>query len=255
MPLPVESALRTTSVSLQENQLVDTLMTLSAIACEIPEIDTVSIPALSLGAGCWLDAGRVAITVAARGARASASAYEHMAIHPYPSELESRVSLPTGETLFIRPMRPEDSGMEQRFVDGLSSQSRYYRFMYRLDRLSTVMLARFTQIDYDREMALVGVLDCDSPGERIVGVSRYAVNPDAVSCEFALAVADETQGRGVGSLLMETLFRVARERGLESMEGEVLADNRKMLALCRGLGFTLRRRIDDPGIVAVSRPL
>lgn len=145
--------------------------------------------------------------------------------------------------------------MEQRFVDGLSSQSRYYRFMYRLDRLSTVMLARFTQIDYDREMALVGVLDCDSPGERIVGVSRYAVNPDAVSCEFALAVADETQGRGVGSLLMETLFRVARERGLESMEGEVLADNRKMLALCRGLGFTLRRRIDDPGIVAVSRPL
>jgi len=239
----------------QENQLVDTLMTLSAIACEIPGIDTVSIPALPLGAGCRLDPCRVAITVAALGVQASASAYEHMAIHPYPSELESRVLLPTGETLFIRPMRPEDAGMEQRFVDGLSSQSRYYRFMYRLDHLSTVMLARFTQIDYDREMALVGVLDSASPDERIVAVSRYAVNPDAVSCEFALAVADETQGRGLGSLLMETLFRVARERGLESMEGEVLADNRKMLALCRGLGFTLRRRVDDPGIVAVSRPL
>lgn len=239
----------------QEGPLVDMLMTLSAIACELPEVETISIPALPLGDGASLDAARVTVEVAASSEDLRLSRYAHMAIHPYPSELESRLSLPGGEPLLIRPMRPEDAAMEQRFVDGLSAQSRYYRFMYRLDHLSTAMLARFTQIDYDREMALVAVVEAGMAGERIVGVSRYAVNPDAVSCEFALAVADETQGLGIGSRLMETLFHVARERGLELMEGEVLAHNRKMLALCRGLGFRLKRRVDDADVVAVSRPL
>lgn len=239
----------------QETQLIDMLMTLSAIACEIPEVETISLPYMPLGDVAVPEAERITVSVLPRGVGATASSYGHMAILPYPGELENRVLLPGGEPLLIRPIRPEDAGMEQRFVGGLSAQSRYYRFMYRLDHLSTAMLARFTQIDYDREMALVAVVDSGLPDERIVGVSRYAVNSDAVSCEFALAVSDEIQGRGIGSQLMEALFRIARDRGLELMEGEVLAHNRKMLALCRSLGFSLKRRLDDPDIVAVTRPL
>lgn len=239
----------------QESHLVDILMTLSAIACELPEVEAISLPTLALGEGAAPDATRITVQISPRGDVAAASRYGHMAILPYPGELENRISLPGVESLLIRPIRPEDADMEQRFVDGLSAQSRYYRFMYRLDHLSTAMLAHFTQIDYDREMALVAVIDGGLPAERIVGVSRYAVNSDAVSCEFALAVADETQGRGIGSQLMEALFRIARDRGLTLMEGEVLAHNRKMLALCRSLGFTLKRRLDDPDIVAVTRPL
>ncbi|MFN2327530.1 MAG: GNAT family N-acetyltransferase [Chromatocurvus sp.] len=239
----------------QEAHLVDSLMTLSAIACELPEVAAISLPSLPLGEGAAPDATRITVKLRLRGDDAAVSHYGHMAILPYPGELENRVSLPGIEFLLIRPIRPEDADMEQRFFDGLSAQSRYYRFMYRLDHLSTAMLARFTQIDYDREMALVAVIDGGQPGERIVGVSRYAVNSDAVSCEFALAVSDEAQGRGIGSQLMEALFRIARNRGLTLMEGEVLAHNRKMLALCRSLGFTLRRCLDDPDIVAVTRPL
>lgn len=239
----------------QEHQLIAVLMTLSIVACEIPGIEAISIPVLPLGAVPALAAGRVTVKISPHPTGSVVSRYGHMAIHPYPSDLEHAVALRGGMSLLIRPMRPEDSAMEQNFVDGLSAESRYYRFMYRLDRLSTAMLAHFTQIDYDREMALVAVIDCGEPGERIVGVARYAVNPDAVSCEFALAVADEIQGKGVGGLLMKALFEVARQRGLERMEGEVLAHNRKMLALCRGLGFTLKRHLDDADIVAVSRAL
>jgi acetyltransferase len=152
-------------------------------------------------------------------------------------------------------MRPEDAELERRFLDALSPESRYYRFMYRLDHLSTAMLARFTQIDYDREMALVAARDAGTVQERIIGVARYALNPDATSCEFALAVADEEQRHGIGRVLMLALFAAAAARGLTRMEGEVLAHNRKMLAFCRSLGFSLRHRLEEPDIVAVTRPL
>jgi acetyltransferase len=77
------------------------------------------------------------------------------------------------------------------------------------------MLSRFTQIDYEREMALIAVLDTPQ-GERQVGVARYARLPDGESCEFAIVVADDWQGRGLASQLMKSLIAAARDRGLRS---------------------------------------
>jgi acetyltransferase len=178
-----------------------------------------------------------------------------MAIHPYPPELEARWQLPDGTDVLVRPIRPEDAEIEQDFVQNLSAESRYFRFMQSMDKLTPMMLARFTQIDYDREMALVAVVNEGSPEERMLGVARYVSNPDRQSCEFALTVADADQQRGIGRQLMLRLMNIAKDRGIEIMEGEVLSHNSKMLRLCEKLGFRAVRNAEEPDVVAVRRHL
>ncbi|MBP6725006.1 MAG: GNAT family N-acetyltransferase, partial [Halioglobus sp.] len=131
----------------------------------------------------------------------------------------------------------------------------YFRFMNHMDKISPLLLARFTQIDYDREMALVAVLGEHSPQAAIIGVARYIGNPDKQSCEFALTVADAWQKQGLGHQLMLRLMSIARERGLEVMEGDVLAQNSKMLRLCAALGFHTLRNENDLEVVIVRREL
>src|SRR5207247_3167087 len=86
-----------------------------------------------------------------------AHGYRHMAIHPYPAELETTVTLRDGSRLRVRPIRPEDATAEIAFVAALSDESRYLRFMHHLHELTPQMLARFTQVDYDRELALIAL--------------------------------------------------------------------------------------------------
>ena len=178
-----------------------------------------------------------------------------MAIHPYPWELVAEWQLADGSDIVVRPIRPEDANLEQAFVEGLSPESRYFRFMQSLEKLSPIMLARFTQIDYDREMALIAVVKEHTPQARFVGVARYVGNPDRHSCEFALTVGDDWQRHGVGREMMRRLMEVARDRGIEVMEGEVLANNSKMLRLCQRLGFRIARHPSEPDIVQVRRHL
>jgi acetyltransferase len=110
------------------------------------------------------------------------------------------------------------------------------------------MLARFTQVDYDREIALVAVApDRDAPdGEAIVGVARYVANPDRESAEYAIVVADRWHGRGVASRLMKTLVACARKRGLRRLVGAVLRANHNMLRFVQKLGFTVQDDPEDP---------
>ena len=157
-----------------------------------------------------------------------------MAIFPYPIELERQVRLKDGSALMLRPIRPDDAEREQAFVAKLSDASRYSRFQHSVTALSAEMIARFTQLDYDREMALLLMV----PGmDEIAGVARYYPNVDRVSAEFACAVADAWQGRGVGTVLMKALIACARDAGYVSMDGAVLSTNAAMLALTERLGF------------------
>lgn len=88
-----------------------------------------------------------------------------------------------------------------------------------------------------------------------VGVSRYSINPDRSTCEFALVIADSWQNRGLGGLLMQTLIDVARQRGLRVIMGEVLAENAGMLKLMERLGFEKRKSEHDSGVVIVTKRL
>jgi acetyltransferase len=174
--------------------------------------------------------------------------YEHMAIHPYPSGLIQRVELQGGVVATIRPIRPEDAAIESAFVHGLSEQSKYQRFMFTLHDLAPAMLARFTQIDYGREMALIGVI-ATPEGEKQIGVARYITLEDEESCEFAIVVGDDWQGKGLARPLFSSLIEAARRTPLKLMTGVTLRENSRMLELARAHGFKLKMDENDPSLV------
>lgn len=227
------------------------LLRVSEMVCELPWIREMDINPLIVDEN---DALAVDARIIIGPWAASAERYAHMAIHPYPSDLVARWQLTDGTDITLRPIRAEDAEMLQDFVRGMSEQSRYFRFMETLHELSPTLLARFTQIDYDREMALLATTRGEHQ-EILLGVARYVINPDGTSCEFALAVADAWQGHGIGHKLMDALMDVARSKGITTMEGEVLAENRAMLDLASTLGFTMQSHPADPGLKIITRRL
>jgi len=231
--------------------LREVLLRVSEMVCELPELAELDInPLIADDAGAIaVDARAVLRPVAARRDR-----YGHMAIHPYPAHLVSAWQPHEGPRVTLRPIRPEDAEMEQAFVKNLSAETRYFRFMDTLRELTPQMLVRFTQIDYDREMAFVAVVGEDGR-ETEVGVARYVANPDGASCEFALVVADGWQRKGLGRRMMEQLIDVARARGLKAMVGHVLAENRGMLSLCQKLGFVVADSDEGPMVKRVTLAL
>jgi acetyltransferase len=189
--------------------------------------------------------------------------YNHLAILPYPSAYEREWPMKGGGLYTIRPIQPDDADMLQAFVRGLSQESRYFRFASTLQELPARMLARYTLIDYDREMALVAVLKerhaqpdgSYAEQERLIGVSRYITNPDQTSCEFSLAVADDFKGQGLGSRLMGAIIDIARSRGLTEIVGLILANNTSMLRLMASLGFSVGPFPEDPDFRIATKAL
>jgi acetyltransferase len=232
--------------------LEDVLLHVSQMICELPWLQELDLNPLIVdeNGGIAADA-RIVIDYAAP----SGDRYAHMAIHPYPVHLIQDWELPDGRTVTIRPIRPEDAEREQQFVISMSDESKYYRFMDTIRELTQTMLVRFTQIDYDREMALVATLP-DAEGKEVqIGVARYVTNPDGESVEFALAVADDWQKHGVGRKLMSALIDCARAKGYRTVVGDVLSMNTKMFNLMTKLGFTIHPHPDDPAVKRVIKPL
>lgn len=231
--------------------LKDILLRISELVSELPEIKELDINPLMVdeNGAIVLDARIVLQKVSGQVRR-----YSHMAIMPYPSYMESHLKLKDNTLVTIRPIRPEDADMQQAFVRNLSEESRYNRYLSSIKQLSQNVLVRFTQLDYDREMALVMIYEGGEENE-MLGVARYSTDPDFEVCEFALEVADHWQGRGIGPILMNKLFEAAREQGLKTMRGEVLSANTGMQKLMRNLGFSIKKDPDDPSLSLVERPL
>lgn len=232
--------------------LRDILLRVSEMVCELPEMVELDMNPVVVD-----EHGAVAVDIRLRVAALPANfhRYSHMAIHPYPAHLVTHGQLKGGEACTFRPIRSEDAVELQRFVrEELSEESRFNRFLSTLKQLPPNMLVRFTQLDYAREMAVVAVVE-EAGAEHIAGVSRYTVNPDAASCEFAISIGDRWQGKGLGSQLMDALCRAALDSGLDSVEGEVLASNSPMLGLMRKLGFEVRPHPDDAMLKWVVKSL
>ena len=232
-------------------ELENVLLRVSELVCEIPDIIEMDInPLIADEQGVLVVDARMTIEYPPPTARQ----YSHMAIHPYPSNLASHWQLADGTNVIIRPIRPEDARIEHEFVHRLSPQSKYFRFMRAVHELTPEMLVRFTQIDYDLEMALIAVLKKDGE-ETEVGVARYVTNPDGKDCEFAIVISDEWHNKGLAFRMMEQLMEIARSRGLTVIEGEVLTENKEMLNLAKSLGFESRIVPDDLSITWISRHL
>ena len=231
--------------------LVNVLLRVSEMVCELPHIKEMYINPLTVDEhGAWALDARIVVNYRPP----SRWPYDHMAIHPYPSHLTCEFQLPDGSFVTIRPIRPEDAQMEQAFIRRLSQESKYFRFMESIHELSREMLVHFTQLDYSRELAFIATLK--QGDEKIeVGVARYFTNPDGESGEIALVVADEWQNLGLGTRLMYCIIDAAKEKNFQTLEGEVLANNTKMLHLMRKLGFSQKTKPDEPGVVVVTKAL
>ena len=172
----------------------------------------------------------------------------------YPAHLVRERRLADGRVVTIRPIRRTDEVREREFLKGLSWETWYFRFHKFIAAPSDNLVHFFTDIDYERHMAFV----CTVKGERgdeVVGEARYVVNPDGRSCDFGIMIADSWHKSSIAGLLMETLLRTARERGLEIMEGLVLTRNSRMLRFARALGFEVRPLPDDPTTKLIVRQL
>lgn len=230
--------------------LIEILLRVSMIACLLPWIEEMDLnPVLTHPRGAAIVDARVVIDFTSP---LTDLRYRHMAIFPYPIELEHTIRLKDGTALLLRPIRPDDAERERAFVAGLSDESRYSRFQHSVSELSAETIARFTQLDYGREMALVAL---DAGTDQIVGVARYFPNPDRISVEFAVAIADAWQGRGLGMALMKSLLSCAREAGFRRVDGSVLPNNLGMLQLVEKLGFVIEESDDPARIVRVVLPL
>jgi acetyltransferase len=210
-----------------------TLIQVSQMVIDLPEVTEIDVnPLLADPAGVLALDARVSI------AAAPGTASERLAIRPYPSELEETVTLPNGRSVLLRPIRPEDEPAHYEFFTELEEEDVRFRFFGFIRRVSHSQLARYTQIDYDREMAFIA--RPPEPAERAetLGVVRAIADPDNTRAEFAIVVRSDLKGRGIGYALLDKMIRYCRSKGTPELVGQVLPDNRPMLSLAGSFGFS-----------------
>lgn len=227
--------------AVDEDTVAEVLERLSMMAIEIPEIAELDINPLLAD-----ENGVLALDARVRLAAPSA----RFAIRPYPAGLESELTLESGERLVIRPIRPQDAPLLEHLVANTSAEDVRLRFHGGLRTLPNALAARLSQIDYDRELAMVAV---DQEGA-IVGVSRLIADPEGEAAEFALLVRTDHQKQGLGRALLGNIVDYARSRGLRRVWGDVMSDNERMLSLTDALGFR-RELSEDFRLVRVAVPL
>lgn len=246
-----------TPVALEK--LEDMLIAVADLAAAMPDVDSITLEPVSITDSDAF-ARDARITITPEPAPLSVR-HHHLAIAPYPTQWVRHLQFDDGIPWVLRPIRPEDAEPLQNFIRGLSDHSRYMRFISALRELPPRMLARYTQIDYHREVALVATvrqpnpLHRGHPHEVIIGLAHYLRNADGVGAEYALVIADDWQRRRLGPTLMKALIDAAREQGLTYIEGVVLGTNRPMIKLMTSLGFTNERYPDDPSMRRIWLPL
>jgi acetyltransferase len=225
------------------------LVKLAQLTVDLPEIAELDINPLLAGPG-----GIVALDARARIAHAPSPGPARLAIRPYPAELEEEIAV-DGRRILLRPIRPEDEPEHRELLARIAPEDMVYRFFCARREFAHSELARFTQIDYDREMALIATVRGGAGRRETLGVVRAIADPDNIAAEFALLVRSDFQGRGLGRALLAKLMRYCRGRGTRTMMGEVLSSNTRMLALCVSLGFTASSTPSDLNVLRVTANL
>ncbi|MEQ8195915.1 MAG: bifunctional acetate--CoA ligase family protein/GNAT family N-acetyltransferase, partial [Rhodospirillales bacterium] len=180
---------------------------------------------------------------------------DRLSIRPYPKELEETVTLGSGREILLRPIRPEDEPEHYDLFSKFSPEDIRFRFFGLIRQLPHSEMARYTQIDYDREMAFIASVPKEGGGRETLGVVRTVTDPDNERAEFAIIIRADIKGQGLGEALMRKMIAYSRERGTETITGQVLRENKAMLDLADFLGFARRPLADEPGVFEVTLPL
>ena len=215
------------------NAIALTLMRVSQMIVDLPEIVEMDInPLLANPQGVLALDARIRVRRSTDAGRLS--------IRPYPRELEEPFTLTSGRVVRLRPIRPEDEPAHYEFLARLTPDDVRSRFFGLVHDLPHSEMARFTQIDYDREMAFIATGDCADGGQETLGVVRMATDPGNTRAEFAVVVRSDLANQGLGHRLLEKMIDYCRARGTPILVGQVKADNTRMLELARNLGFRQR---------------
>lgn len=227
--------------------IADVLVRVSTLIGDLPEMRELDInPLIADDKGC------IALDARIRVADQATSPRRPMAIRPYPAAWEKTTELATLGKVLVRPVRPEDEPLYERFFQKVTADDMHMRFFTAKPDRSHKFLARLTQIDYAREMAFVALAE---PGGELLGGARLVADPDYTRAEYAVLVRSDLKGKGLGWLLMQHLIAYAREEGLGALYGEVLAANTTMIEMCRELGFRIEPDAEDPTLRHVTLPL
>ncbi|QDZ27990.1 GNAT family N-acetyltransferase [Noviherbaspirillum sp. UKPF54] len=208
-----------------------TLIQISDLVVDIPEIAELDINPLLADRN-----GVIALDARIRVVQARGSGVDRLAIRPYPGELEEQIEW-QGAPLVLRPIRPEDGPQHVEFFAMLEPDDIRYRMFISMRQLSKSDLARFTQIDYDREMAFIATRAGEDGKAETLGVARVIADPDNISAEFAIIVRSDLKGKGLGALLLSKLIAYCRARGTHEIVGETISHNHGLLMLAKKFGF------------------
>ena len=225
------------------------LVKIAQLVADLPEVVELDINPLLAD-----EKGIVALDARMRVARTAAAGVERFSIRPYPAELEQWIEF-GGRRVLLRPIRPEDEPQHRELLSRIRLSDVQFRFFCARREFSHSELARFTQIDYDREMAFIATTGHAAGTPETLGVARAIADPDNASAEFAILVRSDMKGQGLGRALLSAIIRYCRDRGTGMLLGEVLAGNRAMLALVASLGFEMSQVPTDLSIVKVALAL
>ena len=174
-----------------------------------------------------------------------------LAIRPYPSGWDKTVVDRDGARFTLRPIRPVDAALYPAFLGRVDPEDMRLRFLMPVKVIPPDLMVRLTQLDYDRDIAFVAL---EASGD-LAGIVRYASGPEREAAEFGVLVRSDIKGQGLGGVLMRHLIEYGRAEGIGRLEGFVLAENSRMLALCRELGFDVAIDPADPQRLHVTLPL
>ena len=236
-----------------ETAIALTLVKLSQLVADFPEIREVDLnPLLADEAGVLTVDARIAVAPFEPRWAGPLSGNPRFAIRPYPKAWERHLALPDGNTIFVRPIRPEDEALYPAFLTAVTADDLRLRFFAPVKEFSHGFIARFTQIDYARAMAFIAIEEATG---QMLGVVRMHADSDYRTAEYAILVRSDLKGHGLGWLLMELMIEYARAEGLQSIRGQVLQENRTMLQMCRQLGFAISPDPEESSIVIVTLSL
>lgn len=215
------------------------LIQVSQMVIDLPQIVTVEMNpvfaddkgVLALGARIWVR-------------ECSCCGPERLAIRPYPRELEEAVRLKDGSRLLLRPIRPEDAAAHLQFIEKLDEEDLRLRFFGLVQNFVLDDMTRFTQIDYDREMAFIATRQTGGEAETL-GVVRTSTKPDNSSAEFAIIIRTDMKGTGLGSLLFEKMIRYCKSRGTRYLDGQTMPRNKGMIGLARRFGLSVAHNYEE----------
>jgi acetyltransferase len=236
----------------REDEVALVLVKIAQLAADVPEIRELDInPLLADDAGVIAVDARVAIAPLP-AERRRGPGHPRFAVRPYPKEWERTIRRRDGREVFVRPVRPDDEALMRAFFTKVTMEDVRLRFFAPVRDFSREFIARLTQIDYARAIALLAI---DPASREMLGAVRLHADANFDRGEYAILVRSDLKGHGLGWSLMQIMIEYARGLGLKTVEGQVLRENTTMLAMCRDLGFSIKEDPDDRDVCLVTLPV